>query len=111
MSDKLYVCPGDLRTGMLELFDVEQHEIQVLLSAPGHIRDGFDGLSEVLADGGKNVSRRTAFAYRQAALSQFAAEIDTLPQTEEWEELLHAWLEQLMAVVERLKSRIFELAE
>ena len=92
MSQRTYVCPGDLRTDLLKLLAHEENGLDILLAAPGNL-PRFTGLARVLDHPSTGVlPREITFAFRKAVLDSFCRSVDALPQTPAWQTLLRDWI-------------------
>ncbi len=88
------VSAGELRAELLELLERED-TVEILCAPPGHLGAAFSGRAELLRASGGRVATSVVGAYARAMLGEFAASLDRLPQTPEWERRLQLWAQRL----------------
>lgn len=88
------VSTGELGAEVLALLK-DEGPAEILCAAPGYLSTTYTGRTEALRNPGGKLSRSVVGAYRAALLTELAGSLDRLPQTIEWERLLHVWMKRL----------------
>lgn len=94
-DDATLVAPGELRADLLELFDTAEVPLHVLAAAPGLMDRSWRGSVELAAGPHGMLYAEALGEHRAALLELFARQIDQLPQTEAWLQVLQRWLGRL----------------
>lgn len=98
MTDRIYLALGELRACHLVLFEPDAGPFDVLLSAPGAIEQpAADATRAWARRPSKRLSASSRHEFSAHLLESFTADIDRLPQEEEWALYIQQWLEALGA--------------
>jgi superfamily II DNA or RNA helicase len=102
-SHRTIAVPGELRAALLALFESDRDHLDVVSAAPGLLPSGWAGHADLARAPSQVLSMETATAHREALLHFLAADVDRLPMSDEWWELIQTWIDALRAGGPRIR--------